>query len=35
MATQEMVELILDFFPDEQGKVRAAEYIDSANGTSR
>jgi hypothetical protein len=30
-AAEEMVELILDFFPDEAGRVKAVEYIESSN----
>jgi hypothetical protein len=31
-AAEDMVELILDFFPDEAGQVRAVEYVDSSSG---
>ena len=34
-AAEEMVELILDFFPDEMGQVRAVEYIDPSSGLMR
>lgn len=30
---EEMVEMILDFFPDEAGRVKAVEYIDSSKGS--
>ena len=29
IATREMVELVIDFFPDELGRVKAVEYIDT------
>ena len=35
IAAAEMVDLILDFFPDERGRVRAVEYIDSPGGAER
>lgn len=34
-AAVEMVDLILDFFPDENGRVRVADYVDSASGAKR
>ena len=30
-ATKDMAELVLDFFPDENGQVKAAEYIETSS----
>lgn len=34
-AAEEMVELILDYFPDQNGQVRAVEYVDPSSDTLR
>ena len=34
-AAEDMVEMILDFFPDENGRVRAVEYVDPSTGMLR
>lgn len=35
IAAMDMVDLVVDFFPDEDGKVRAVEYVDSSSGYVR
>ena len=34
-AAKDMIELILDFFPDRNGRVKAVEYVDPSSDISR
>jgi hypothetical protein len=34
-AAKDIVDLVLDYFPDENGKVRAAEYVESSNDVKK
>jgi len=34
-AAKDMAELVLDFFPDENGKVRAVEYVETSNAVQK
>jgi hypothetical protein len=35
MATRDIAEVVLDFFPDENGRVKALDYVESSSSAGK